>query len=381
MILKILLLFVLCTLILLTIVGFLVLKYCDSIVKSHKKVHSNQLHRPRLEYNDDIPILHLYGTHSEMGQQYGSILKRQLRELSVLFKKIMPKFIYLEYEKKALLSEHLLTTNMRVFLVEMSKASGVDYNRLLALNAASKVSCSTFAAWGKATKNGKLIMGRNADFRLFKYLNRGLGLLVVKHPKNGFATVSSSFLGFVGSFTGINEKAVCFGNMVVYNGHDKKISTEGLPIQLLMQEAAEISENAQDMQEFILSYKIMTPNNIMCADLQRAIMIESDQKKAIVRESKNQIIFGTNYFMTKQMAKTHKTGRRFNILALMAKKQYGVITHENLKNIMHKARKPHATLQAAIFMPSDRIIMVSMNTVPATKGPFTIYNIDKLFAM
>lgn len=186
------------------------------------------------------------------------------------------------------------------------------------------------------------------------------------------------FLGFAGSFTGINEKGVCFDNMLVYNGYNKRTSTEGLPIQLLMQEAAECSESVEDMQK-IASYKHMIPNSVTCADEQEAIILEVDQKNSAVRKSNNQVIYGTNYFVTDIMAKKHRTGKRFNVLDTTAKKKYGVITQENLKSIMHKARKPQGNLQCVIFKPSERLMLVSMNKVPATVGPFKEYNIDELF--
>ena len=176
---------------------------------------------PRLEFLHSFPVIHLYGTPAEMGMQYGSILQKQLKALDYISTKYFSDDKLNEFLNIATKTEKQLPVKTLEFITGMSVSSNVDYYKLLAINTVPRVSCSVLAAWDEATEDGDLMMGRNADYN-FKRINKALGIIVVKHPVKGYSTVSSSFLGLAGTFTGINEKGVCYGNMLVYNGNEDK---------------------------------------------------------------------------------------------------------------------------------------------------------------
>ena len=152
----------------------------------------------------------------------------------------------------------------------MADASGVDLNDLLAINLVPRTNCSTLAVWGDATTDGHLIMGRNADYS-FKNVNKALGILVIKHPEKGLATVTSSFLGMIGGFSGMNEKGVSYGNMLSHNGKEKKYDTRGLSIQILLQLGGQQFSNAREMARSFGQIQITT-NNECVLTIMRALL-------------------------------------------------------------------------------------------------------------
>ncbi|MCF8362746.1 MAG: hypothetical protein K9G70_09015, partial [Prolixibacteraceae bacterium] len=160
---------------------------------------------PRLEYYDSMPILHLYGSYGEMGEQYGTILNEQLQSLLVIGEGLFSNKKLKKYYNMADEVEPVVPDDIRLFIKGMAKTSGVSYRKLLALNIVPRTTCSVLAVWGEATADGELLMGRNADYN-FQRVNKALGIIVVKHPDEGLATISSTFLGLAGSFTGMNEK-------------------------------------------------------------------------------------------------------------------------------------------------------------------------------
>ncbi|WP_072998468.1 C45 family autoproteolytic acyltransferase/hydolase [Mariniphaga anaerophila] len=332
---------------------------------------------PRLEYHHSFPVIHLYGTAAEMGHQYGSILKKQLEGLDYITDKFFPENKQIEYINIAKNSEDKLPSETLEFVKGMSVSSGVDYYKLLAINAVPRVSCSVLAVWGDASEDGKLLMGRNADYQ-FKKINKALGIIVVKHPATGYATVASSFLGLAGAFTGINEKGVCYGNMLVYNGIENKEDENGLPIQLLMQTAAETQNSAREMIDYLTARKHVIPINVMCADKNEAIVAELGQTKFTLREGNKGVLAATNYFYSSGMFEKVENDGRLTALLLTARKYYGNFNMQHLQEAMHAARQPNKNLQCTLFEPERMLIHVSMNKVPASKGPFQTISVIEL---
>jgi hypothetical protein len=332
---------------------------------------------PRLEYLHSFPAIHLYGTPAEMGRQYGSILQKQLKGLDYISSRFFPENKLDEFLQIAIEAEKHLPDETIEFISAMSGTSGVDYYRLLAVNTVPKVSCSVLAVWGEATEDGNLIMGRNADYA-FKKINKALGIIVVKHPDEGNATVASSFLGLAGTFTGINEKGVCYGNMLVYNGHEEKDFSDGLPIQLLMQEAAEKQNTARGMIDYLTKKQHVIPINVMCADSTEAIVAELGQKNFAIREGSRGVLAASNLFHSSGMFDEPETDKRFSVLMTKARDYFGIFNPGHMKEAMHAARKPNETLQTVLFEPAKMLMHVSMNKVPASKGPFITFDVMEL---
>lgn len=334
---------------------------------------------PRLEYIESIPIIHLYGTNREMGEQYGTILQSQLQSMVIIGESLFPKRLLKKFYAQAKLSEPFLPVEIKDFLEGMAQMSGVSFDKLLALNLTPRTTCSVLAVWGEATADGNLLMGRNADYN-FKKVNKALGLLVVRHPAEGYATVSSSFLGLAGTFTGMNEKGVSYGNMLVYNGKEKEPFIKGMPIQLLMQMGGEQCATAAEMTEFLNNKTHMIPINVMCADKEEAFLSELSPSKQAVREGTKGVLAATNFFFSSDMFTKHVNEQRFANLMQLSKKYHGQFDIEKLQEAMHSARKLNENLQCVLFEPAAMRMHVSMNKVPASAGPFTVFDIRDLLA-
>lgn len=334
---------------------------------------------PRLEYIHSIPVIYLYGTPGEMGSQYGTILKKQLEGLEYISTRFFSKKKVNEFLQTAIEAEKYLPGETLEFLSKIAETSGVDYYKLLAINTVPRVTCSTLAVWDDATEDGELLMGRNADYA-FKRINKALGLIVVKKPDYGYATVSSSFLGLAGAYTGINEKGVSYGNMLVYNGFEDEETSGGLPVQLLMQSAAETNNSAREMIEYLTAQKHVVPVSVMCADSNEAILAELGKTNFAVREGSNGVLAASNYFYSSGMFEKPETDNRFSALMLKARDHHGKFNLKHLKDAMHAARKPNETLQCVLFEPAKMQMHVSINKVPATKGPFITFDIPELLS-
>lgn len=332
---------------------------------------------PRLEYIEAIPIIHLYGNNRQMGEQYGTILKPQLESMVVIGKGLFPKKTLQKFIGQAKLAEPYVPDEIKEFIEGMALASGVPYDLMLALNLTPRTTCSVLAVWGEATVDGKLLMGRNADYN-FQNVNKALGIIVVRHPNEGLATVSSSFLGLAGTFTGINEAGVSYGNMLVYNGEDNGVNHQGMPIQLLMQMGGEKCTTATDMTNYLTNKSHMIPINVMCADANEALLAELTPERWAVREGTRGVLAATNFFFSTGMFTKHVNEQRFANLMQLSKKYHGDFDIDKLKEAMHSARQLNENLQCVLFEPEAMRMHVSMNKVPASAGPFTVFDVNVL---
>jgi len=351
--------------------------YKDIIALHHNELVTDEKGKPRIEYINSIPIVHVYGTPHEMGFQYGTILKKQLTSLIELSEELFsPKKIE-EFIAISQAASPNLPEKMRDELMGISEASGVDYKHILAINLVPRTTCSTLAVWGEATEDGNLIMGRNADYA-FKSVNRALGLILVKHPSEGYATITVTFLGMIGGYSCMNETGLCYGNMLVHNGIDKSFNTNGLSVQLIMQRGIEQFSSAREMANFVSKQDILTPNNVMCADKNEAILVELSQKTSVIREGQKGVLAGTNFFLSPSLYDEYEPCERFGKLMFHAKENYGKYSVDKVKDAMYIARRKGQNLQCVLFEPATRTMHVSINRVPASKGPFTALNVDEI---
>ncbi|HUS47856.1 MAG TPA: C45 family peptidase [Phycisphaerae bacterium] len=332
-----------------------------------------------------VPVVHLYGTPREMGTQYGQLLGRALRALH----RAMDAFVSQEAKERMLQlarrRERALPQEVREELKAVAKASGMPYDELVALNVTSRLACSALAVWGRARGRGGdpntagLIMGRNADYFSMGFSDRGM-LLVVRHPREGVPVASVNFLGMVGAFTGINAHGVCFGNMLVFNAAGSQQNNDGLTIQLAMRLAAQRSRTAKDMAKLLTAQKHAIPMNVMIADPNEAQVLELGLRKVQVRRSRDGILAASNYFLTPRLRTKQSRCRRYDSLLAAARKHRGQMTVEKMTEALYEARVQGLNLQAVVFEPTAMRMHVSINHMPAAKGPYVQFDLKKLFA-
>jgi len=97
--------------------------------------------------------------------------------------------------------------------------------------------CSNFAAWGKWTKDGRLLHGRNLDWNISAGAQENAVILVWR-PKNGIPFMMLGWTGGIGSVSGMNAKGITIGEMTSVSSEE---SFDGLPLMLIMRRVLEKS--------------------------------------------------------------------------------------------------------------------------------------------
>ena len=333
----------------------------------------------RLEVRGNTPILHLYGTPHEMGTQYGTILKEPLQALDAYTRALLPSRTLQRYVTFAQGHERVLPPTMREELRAISKASGMSYMHLVAMNVLPGLRCSTLASWGKASKDGSLVMGRNNDYFSFGLSDR-ISMVVVYHTPKGVPLVAVTFIGMVGAFTGVNAEGVAFGNMLIVNARADRVVHDGLPIQIAMRLAAHQSKTADEMVRLLRARKMMKPMNVMAADAKEALVVELGLTGSRVRRHEGGVLAASNYFRTPELRTHPDACKRYRALTEAAKKHYGAVDVEVMKKALYAARLRGINLQAVVFEPAAMKMHLSINRVPASAGPYATLDVRKLLA-
>ncbi|MBI5725205.1 MAG: hypothetical protein HZA50_14695 [Planctomycetes bacterium] len=334
----------------------------------------------RLDIIERTPVVHVYGTPEEMGEQYGRLLGAALRALQRYLNAFVPadmKERMLAYGRE---HEKFLPDEIRRELQAITKASGMPYDVLATINIVPKMACSALAVW-RPDKPGQagLIMGRNADYFNMGFDDRGM-LVVIRHPASGIGTASVNFLGMVGAFTGMNADGVAFGNMLVFNAAGPAGQDAGLTIQLAQRLAAQKARTARQMIDELRAYNHVIPMNVMVADAKEALVLETSPLGYIVRTNAGGVLAASNHFLDRRLASHDVLCLRYASLMSAGQAHKDGMSVDEMKKALFNARIPNINIQAVVFEPARHVMHVSINRNPASAGPYVALELDKLFA-
>lgn len=271
--------------------------------------------------------MYLEGKPYERGMIYGALAKELNQEQETIFvgqiEQFLPNKMW-RYVIKLMvgffnseLPENIpLENQQEIYGISQSFSDDYDYiaskyTRILnyhaahdighALNDYSMVGCTSFAANGPMTEDGKLLVGRNFDFYVGDDFAKNKLVLFLK-PDKGYAFSSISWAGFTGVASGMNEK----GLTVSINASKSDLPTSSkMPISLL---AREILQYAATTEEAIAIAKkrhtfVSETLLISSAKEKKAILIEKSPKKLGVKTMDHNLVTCANHYQSSTFEK------------------------------------------------------------------------------
>lgn len=260
------------------------------------------------------------------------------------------------------------------------------------------VGCTSFAAWGENSKDGKLILGRNFDF----YAGEGFSeekMVVFMRPEKGIPFMLVSWPGFLGAVSGMNAK----GLTVTINAGKSKIPLKtGTPISILTREILQYASNIEEAIEIAESRKVFVSESILvgsAADGKAVIIEKSPKNQGLFVTEENQLVC-SNHFQSEAFEKDKKNkehiekwhsqyryDRMNELLDSVDKIDYLDVAKilrnkEGLEGKMigygnEKAINQLMAHHGIIFKPEDLLVWVSAN--PYQMGEFVCYDLNKVF--
>jgi hypothetical protein len=179
-----------------------------------------------LEERDGVKILHLSGSNYEMGYQHGYLLREECAENLRAYLNTAEQ-LGISYESLVYRWNVMKEYVPHEYLDEMqggADGSGLTVEQIgAAYMIGTHVRCSGAAAWGSATTDGRLYHLRSYDMPMYvqdpetgKYAHEN-GVIIVRKPNNGYASVDFSFAGMIQGIGGINEKGIGTGQLTSFS--------------------------------------------------------------------------------------------------------------------------------------------------------------------
>lgn len=202
----------------------------------------------------------LRGSPHEMGFQHGQLLAKHIAHIykegyfsKTLFGKYNQSFLE---EHTSRMEKHFPPAYLEEMrgLVEGIKQAGIEgieYRHVLAAACSAEIQhtdpdappgCSNFALFGQWTTDGRLLHGRNLDWRITDQAQED-AVLFVWQPDDGQTFAMPGWAGCIGSVSGMNAQGITIGEMTSSTTDQ---TFDGIPLLIVtrrvLQEASSLGE-------------------------------------------------------------------------------------------------------------------------------------------
>lgn len=160
------------------------------------------------------------------------------------------------------------------------------------------VGCTSFAAWGGATPEGHLIIGRNWDFNAARTFDTNKIVFYV-HPEQGSDFIYVAWAGMLGVVSGINEHKI---TVTINAGHSDDSAPIGTPAALVCREVLQYAETLDDAVAILESAEVFVTDSYLIADgkLGEAVVVEKTPDRCVVRRAEGDTIVAANHFLSSE---------------------------------------------------------------------------------
>lgn len=368
---------------------------------------------------EGLKVAYFTGTPLEIGLQQGLLIVDQPDEMKELllslnpaygakafseriswfFKDLYARFqfypSFLSYTPDEYLQE------MKGFILGASRGEEDNIYDILMGNAYQDLSlagggCSVFAAWGEATFDGHMYVGRNLDHMGFLDLAQ-YQFVAIYNPQEGYPFVVHNYPSFVGTMSGMNSEGLVISSNYSLAQEDQ-ITVHGMPFMIMIRHVLQYASSLEEALDMIKRTPRTVGLNLMVADAktQKAVIVEVTANRMALREGED-FIFSTNMFHHPYMVEyqapgwlaSHLRDERFFELG---QEHYGQIdlylARDFLRDTFKVGSPPregfisginsHSNLAALIFVPGKQEIWVSSvgEELPPFAADSTLVGID-----
>ena len=241
-----------------------------------------------LKLVDGIPLVHVRGTHYEMGRTLGNLVGLQAIETFHSYMRCFAPDFNGDL-KLARAMEPNLPEWMRDEMRGFSETSEMTYDEMLvgqcSLDIHKVAACSTIAVHDRMTESGEMLIGRNLDFPSLSIAHEANIVVVyepvqseVRSPQSevqrttdhgpSTAYAGVTWPGLLGILTGINTSGLALSMMLVY-GHQRREHLDGLPFPTLFRRLLHECTNVREADAVLQTRPHCTATSVILADAQR----------------------------------------------------------------------------------------------------------------
>jgi hypothetical protein len=339
---------------------------------------------------EDQLTIHISGTPTEMGIQYGTLLKDSINRMAEDY--IEKNVVDGNRGKLDELLERVRVMRPSIpkwYLDEndaCAKVAGLDPDLMLLAQCEGDIislgphssqfdpnapgSCSGYVVFGnKAINGGDLQVGRNFDYiavevaRLCSVVN-----YYTPQKKDGYAFVSVGWTGVLGGWTLVNTQGLVVANNL---GGGHETNPNGIPTLIMTRILAQKAGTIDEALEIIKSNPRMRGQIIWLAQAgdsktgrtDRAVAVEYDAKEVFVQEADQGVLITTN---TNQCFANIREEPMYDDKYLALKK---AIQTPSADRIIRQSAQSY-TLHSVEVFPTKGYMVVAHGNIPAQNGPY-----------
>ncbi len=191
-----------------------------------------------LEERGGVPVLHVAGSHYDMGYQHGFFLRNETREniRAMLHGRSVSRLYARWNTTKAYVPDGYVDE-----LQGLADGAGISFAEVAAAYMSVVtwgMGCFGIAAWGNATRPGDMLHFRSFDLPMDiedpvtgTYVHEN-AVLIVREPRYGYASLSASIAGSLNGGGGFNEHGVAVG---IHTSWTHDATFKGTPAMLRVQ--------------------------------------------------------------------------------------------------------------------------------------------------
>jgi len=352
---------------------------------------------------DGLRVGFFKGTPLEMGIQNGLLMMDDPDEMYEKMQEMMPgagaetrlerlewffKNLYARLQFFPAFLRHIpgeYVEEMQGFVLGASRGEDDDYSDILFSNAYQDLeiaACSAFAAWGEATVDGELYVGRNLDHGAMLELAETQYLGIYK-PDEGYPFAVHNYPSFVGTMSGMNEPGLTLTSNYSM-AKRSEITIDGLPYMLMMRHVLQNAATIEEALEIIKNTPRTIGLTLLLTDARtpEAVVVELTADRVQVREQES-YIYAANRFLHPEMIEFQSTGwlasalREERFEELIRDKYWGQIDHivsaDIMRDRMPPGEQPPHSMGSGI---NNEVNLAAMVMVPA-RGEFWLSVVDE----
>ncbi len=344
-----------------------------------QEVHWSYPYPASLQILDGYRVLYLQGNPEDLGRQHGSLMRETVQRVVedvIVNGPAATAEGRLRLYQGTMRMEQYLPQSYRRELRALAEAAGVDYEPLVALQLFGDVDraglhllgggCSSYAAYGPATRTGELIAGRNLD-----YWDNGASkygaVLICYYPEEGIPFVTVSWAGIINGWTAMNACGIIVSNNNAYGGSE---SLDGISTCFMLRKIAQFAASVEAGVRIIEEgpRACGTAMLVAAGEPPTAAVVEFDHEQVAVRWAEDGYVMATNGFRKLHQPQQQQyvwECSRYRSIRELIQANYGAI--DRTMNFAAAAGVPisYMNLHSALLFPSDLTMAVSMGATPA----------------
>lgn len=164
--------------------------------------------------------------------------------------------------------------------------------------------CANLAVWGEATRDGKLLHGLEVGYPDRDFLER-YGVVVVREPAVGNASITIGWAGMAGALAGLNEEKISVGWMATPS---QDTSTTGMPVPFLVRQVLDRVGDLSTALRVVASSTRTLGGTLLIGDGKppKAVIIEFSAHRYSVLEAEGSFLFHTGHYLKPDLLETEQ---------------------------------------------------------------------------